>query len=100
MQSKMQTCSLYVEAETLRKFSKINLLDEIGSLVSRLDSLLGYEHPQERIEADLAGALLRQIERDIVKPGVVDWTRLTIFVGQLTGQQPWGKLCETSYSDE
>ena len=77
-----------MEAEALRKFSKINLFDEVAPLVGRLDSLLGYEHPQERVEADLAGALLRQIERDVVKSGIVDWTRLTIFVGQLAGQQP------------
>ena len=64
----MQTCSLYVEAEALRKFTKINLLDEVGPLVCRLDSLLGYEHPEESIEADLASALLRKIERDVVKP--------------------------------
>ena len=57
-----------MEAETLRKFSKINLLDEIGSLVSRLDSLLSYERPEEIIKADLASALLRKIERDVVKP--------------------------------
>ena len=57
-----------MEAETLRKFSKINLLDEIGSLVSRLDSLLSYEGPEEIIKADLASALLRKIERDVVKP--------------------------------
>ena len=83
-----QTCSLYVEAEALRKFTKINLLDEVGPLISRLDSLLGHKHPQETIEADLSSALLGKIERDVVKPGVVDWTRLTIFVGQLAGQKP------------
>ena len=57
-----------METETLRKFSKINLLDEIGSLVSRLDSFLSYERPEEIIKADLASALLRKIERDVVKP--------------------------------
>ena len=77
-----------MEAEALRKFTKINLFDEVAPLVSRLDSLLGYEHPEERIEADLTSALLRKIERDVVKPGIVDWTRLTIFVGQLAGQKP------------
>ena len=81
-----QTCSLYVEAEALREFAKINLFDEVASLVSRLDGLLGHEHPEERVEADLAKALLRKIERDVVKPGVVDWTCLTISVGQLAGQ--------------
>ena len=84
----MQTCSLYVEAEALRKFTKINLLDEVGPLVSRLDCLLGHKHPKERIEADLSSALLRKIERDVVKPGVVDWTCVTVCVGQLAGQQP------------
>ena len=76
-----------MEAETLRKFSKINLFDEVGPLVSRLNSLLGHEHPEEGVEADLADALLRKIERDVVKPGVIHWTRLTISVGQLAGQQ-------------
>ena len=83
-----QTCSLYVEAEALGKFSKINLFDEVASLVSRLDSLLGHERPEEGVEADLASALLRKIERDVVKPGVVDWTCVTVCVGQLAGQQP------------
>ena len=64
----IQTCSLYVEAEALRKFSKINLFDEVAPLVSRLDSFLGHEHPEERIEADLASALLRKRERYVVKP--------------------------------
>ena len=83
-----------MEAEALRKFSKINLFDEVAPRVSRLDSLLGHEHPEERIEADLTSALLRERECDVVKPGIVDWTRLTIFVGQLAGQKPWGKLCQ------
>ena len=83
-----------MEAEALRKFTKINLLDEVGPLISRLDCLLGHKHPQETIEADLSSALLRKIERDVVKSGVVDWTRLTIFVGQFAGQKPWGKLCQ------
>ena len=77
-----------MKAEALRKFSKINLFDEVAPRVSRLDSLLGHEHPEERVEADLANALLRKIEGDVVKPGVVDWTCLTISVGQLAGQQP------------
>ena len=57
-----------MEAEALRKFTKINLLDEVGPLISRLDCLLGHKHPQETIEADLSSALLRKIERDVVKP--------------------------------
>ena len=86
--SHIQTCSLYVEAEALRKFSKINLFDEVGPRVRRLDSLLGHKHPEERIETDLASALLREREGNVVKPGIVDWTGFTIFVGQLAGQQP------------
>ena len=57
-----------MEAEALRKFTKINLFDEVAPRVSRLDSLLGHEHPEERIGTDLASALLRERESDVVKP--------------------------------
>ena len=86
MKSGLLTCSLDMEAEALRKFAEAKLFDEVGLIVSTLHSLLRHEHPEESVEADLASALLREVESDVVELGVVDWTSFPICVGQLAAQ--------------
>ena len=74
-----------MEAEALRKFPKTNLFDDVASVL-RLHSLLGHEGPEQRVQADHTRLLFRKVERDVVKSGVIDWTSLAIFVGELAGQ--------------